>query len=56
MKRLYIELADDVFREIAEQAVTERRSTKDQAAVLLDHATRRVESALKIEAPRDNGE
>jgi len=42
MRRFYIEIEDDAFDAIADLAQIERRPSRDQAAVLLEAATKRA--------------
>lgn len=42
MRRFYIEIEDDAVRTIQDLAIVERRSTRDQAAVLLQEAAKRA--------------
>jgi hypothetical protein len=41
MRRLYVELDDRAFDRLATLALKERRDVRDQAAVLLEEATKR---------------
>lgn len=55
MQRLYVEIDDDVFRAIVDLALEERRSTRDQAAVLLERAVRQALRTRQSTRARPDG-